>query len=129
MAITANTYNIVELPHEGSIFYKSLTSEDASTTEEIIAAVTNKTHYLTHIIVHVDTTSDVVIGSGETTGAVTTAHLGTIPIDAAKGVFCWKAPKGMALKCTSGTAITISATAGTIFIEACGKTCVDNLRA
>lgn len=127
MAITANTYEIVNLPHEGQEFFKSLTSEDASGTEEILAAVANKTHYLTELHIRGDAAMDINVGSGETTGAVTTVHLGVIALAASSGFFKWKAPPGKGLKCTSGTSIAISASAGTIWIEARGKTCVNKL--
>jgi hypothetical protein len=47
---------------------------------------------------------------------------------AASGFFYWKAPPGKGLKCTSGTLFGIDASAaGTIWIDARGKTCVDKL--
>lgn len=130
MALTPNTFNIVELPREGVLFYKSLQSEDVTGAEDIAAAVAGKTHYITSLLVRTDAAMDIDIGSGETTGAVTTTHIGPVPLDAASGIFLWRAPHGMGLKCTSSTAFVIDSTAaGTIWIEAHGKTCKDNLRA
>lgn len=42
------------------------------------------------------------------------------------GYFDWKAPRGQGIKCTSGLACVIDATgAGTLWVEAYGKTCRD----
>ncbi len=124
MTITANTYNIAELPNEGLFFYRSLQSEDVSGAEELVAAVAGATHYITDLLIRTDAAMDVSIGSGETTGSVTTVHIGPVPLDAASGIFIWKAPPGFGLKCTASSAFDIdSSAAGTIWIEARGKTC------
>lgn len=123
MAITANTFTIESLPDEGSLFYKSLQSEDVSGAEEILAAVSGSTHYLTHLKIHADAAIDVSVGSGEDSNAVVTVHFGPIPLAAANGDFVWDAPPGKGLKCTLSAAIVIDAGAGTIWIEAHGKTC------
>lgn len=124
MAITANTYSLVALPTDGVLFYKSLQSADVTGAEEITAASTGHTHYITKLLVHADAAMDISIGSGETTGAVTTVHFGPVPLDATFGKFEWEAPPGMGLQCTTATAIVVdSSGAGTIWIEAHGKTC------
>jgi hypothetical protein len=129
MAITSNTYNLVELPSEGSLFYESLYSTDITGAESIIAAAAGKSHYITYLQVRTATAMAITVGSGVTTGSVTTAHIGLVPMDAASGIFVWKAPPGKGLKCTSGLAAVIdSDTAGAIWIEAHGKTCKDKLR-
>ncbi len=124
MAITANTFTIDNLPTNGNCFYLSLQSADVSGAESILAASSGKTHYITHLLIRTDAAMDISIGSGETGSAVTTVHIGPVPLDAASGVFLWRAPSGMGLKCTEATAIVIDSTAaGTIWIEARGKTC------
>ena len=129
MAITANTFNIVELPSEGLLFYRSLQSADITGGEEVVAGVSEKTHYITFLLIRTDAAMDITFGSGETTGAVTTTHIGAVPLDAASGIFVWKAPPGKGLKLTSSLAAVIDSTAaGTIWIEARGKTCKDNPR-
>lgn len=129
MAITDNTFNIVELPSHGSLFYKSLQSTDVTGGENLIAGVAAKTHFITYILLRTATGMSVDIGSGETTGAVTTIHIGSVPMDATSGIFLWKAPPGKGLKLTSGLAAVIdSDTAGAVWIEVWGKTCKDNMR-
>jgi hypothetical protein len=125
MTITANTYTMEELPTDGVLFYKSLATEDGTGAEEILAASSGHTHYLTKLQINADAAMDVSIGSGETTEAITTVHFGPIPLDATGGRFLWEAPPGMGIKCTAATAIIVDATAaGTIWIEAHGKTCI-----
>lgn len=127
MSITANTYNIVEIPSEGNEWDVSLYSADISGCEDIKAAEAGKSHYLKRIEFRCATEMTVSIGSGETTGSVTTIHLGPIPFDAASGIFV-KTFRGKGLKCTSGLALTIDSSAeGPIAIFAEGKTCRDIL--
>lgn len=127
MAITTNTFNIVALPAAGVLFYESQQSADVTGAETLVAAVTGSTHYITKLTVRADAAMDVSIGSGETGSAVTTVHIGPVPLDAAGGDFTWEAPQGFALKCTSATALVIDASgAGTVWIETHGKTCKDN---
>jgi hypothetical protein len=127
MTITANTFTLVTLPTDGVLFYKSLQSEDVSACEEVLAASTGHTHYLTKLKIHADAALDITVGSGKTGTAVTTVHFGPVPMSAEAGHFIWEAPPGMGLKCTAATAITVDAGAGTIWIEAHGKTCVNNI--
>jgi hypothetical protein len=124
MAITAKTFNIESVPSAGKDWHVSLTSEDASGVETIKAAEVGYTHYMTKLMVRTDAATDMEIGSGETTpGTIDTVHLGTIPMNAACGIYPWKAPSGMGLKFTAGASISIKASAGTIHIEAHGRSC------
>jgi hypothetical protein len=125
MAITSKTFVIESVPSAGKDWSVSLTSEDASGVETIKAAETGYTHYLTKLVIRTDAATDMEIGSGETTpGTIDTVHLGTIPLAAASGFYLWKPPvKGMGLKFTAGASISIKASAGTIHIEAHGRSC------
>lgn len=123
MAFTANTFDIVRLPTEGNKWYKSLYIADLSGCEDMVAADTGRYHYLTKLVIRTATALSVTIGSGETTSACTTIHLGPIPFDAASGVHVWTAPDGMGLKGTVSLALTADASAsGAIWIEAWGQT-------
>ena len=125
MAFTPNTYNIVKVPTEGQLWYKSLYIADLTGCEDIIAAVSGSYHYLTRLVIRTATAMTVTIGSGETTSAVTTAHIGPIPFDAASGLHVQTFPDGMGMKGTISLALTADASAsGAIWIEAYGKTCL-----
>ncbi len=129
MAITANEFNIQKLPSEGSEFHLSLATEDATGAETILAGVANKSHFLTGLTIRSDAAMDITIGSDVSASAVVTTHIGPVPVSAEAGIFPWKAPAGKGLRFTSGKAITIDASAsGTIWIEAHGKTCKDNMK-
>ena len=124
MTIAAKTFTIESVPSAGKDWFVSLTSEDASAVETVKAAEAGYTHYLTKLMVRTDAATDMEIGSGETTpGTIDTVHLGTIPMNAACGIYPWKAPNGMGLKFTAGASISIKASAGTIHIEAHGRSC------
>jgi len=120
-------FKIQQLPSEGNEFFISATSEDASGCEELLAAASGKSHYLTRILIRTDSATDLTIGSGETNSAPTVVHIGTVPLNAASGFFMWKAPDGKGLRFNSGLSMTIKASAGTIYIYAEGRTCRDNL--
>lgn len=125
MAIVANTFNIQELPNEGSEFHVSLQSEGVNAGEILVAAVALKSHFLTDLTIRSDAAMDIVVGSGTT---AQTVHIGPVPVSPEAGIFGWKAPRGKGLRFTSGLPIAINSTAaGTIWIEAHGKTCKDNL--
>jgi len=127
VAITANTYNMRTLPTAGKDFHLSLQSADVSGCEAILAAESGYSHYITKLVIRADAAMDVSIGSGGDGGAaVTTVHFGPIPLAAASGSFNWQAPRGMGLKCTADLSIAIdSSVAGTIWIEAHGRSCQD----
>lgn len=130
MGITANTFDMRTLPSAGKDWHESLQTEDARGCEEIKAAESGFSHYITKLTICADTNKDVAIGSGETADAVTTVHFGPIPFKIAVGAtiskFNWEAPPKMGIKCTSGLSVTIDSSAlGTLSIEAHGKTCKD----
>ncbi len=133
MAIVANTFDMRTIPSAGKEWHESLQTEDARGAETIKAAESGFSHYITKLEIRLDVTMDVSVGSGETAEAVTTVHFGPIPLKktgAPGGItappFIWKAPRGKGIKCTSGLSITIDSTsAGTLWIEADGKTCKD----
>jgi hypothetical protein len=127
MAFTVNAFVLEELPTAGKDWYKSLAIEDLSGAEDVAAAEAGFTHYLTRLTVRADAAMDITIGSGETGGAVTTIHLGPVPLAAGFGFYQWTAPKGKGLKFTAGAAIVADAAyasgTGTIFVEAHGRSC------
>jgi hypothetical protein len=125
MAITSNTINVVEIPTAGADWVISMSSEDISGGETLKAAVAGSSHYIKRLMVRADAAMDITIGSGEADGAVTTIHIGPVPLDAASGYFPISfGNKGM--KCTSGATLTIDSTAaGTVWIYAEGRTCKD----
>jgi len=124
MAITPNTINVQDLPTAGADWNVSLYSADLSGCEEIKAAVARANIYLTRIQIRTATALTLTIGSGETTGAVTTIHLGPIPFDAASGFFAISFPDKKGMKCTEGLALVIDADgAGATWVYAEGRTC------
>ena len=127
--MAANTFNVVELPNEGNEFYISFPAEELTDAFEIIAGVAGKSHYITRIQARTDAAMDINIGSGVAANAVTTTHIGPVPLAAGFGFFGWKAPTGKGMKLTSGLALGIDSTAdGTLWIEVWGKTCRDSLK-
>lgn len=124
MAITSNTYNIEAIPTNAAPWYVSLQSADASGCEAIKAAVSGQYHYLTKLVIRTDAAMDISVGSGGDGGtAVTTVHIGPVPVDAASGIIVWKAPPKHGLKHTVSLSIAIDASAsGTMWIEAYGYT-------
>lgn len=124
MAITENAFNIEELPAAGKVWRVSLQSADVSGCEAIKAAESGYTHYITKLLIRTDAAMDLSIGSGGDGGtAVTTVHIGPVPLDAASGIFVWRAPEKMGLRCTESLSIAVDASAsGTIWIEAHGFT-------
>src|SRR3990167_232227 len=125
MAITANTFNVLAIPIIGNDWFVSLQTEDATGCEAIKAAEAGHAHYLKKIMIRADAAMDISIGSGGDAGtAVTTVHIGPVPLDAASGIFVWSAPKGFGIKMTDALSIAIdSSAAGTLWIYAEGKTC------
>ena len=105
--VTLNTCNVAIIPSTGRDFFASAYSANWSTVGEVVAAVAKSTHYLTRIEVRTATACTLTIGSGTGSDAVTTIHLGPIPMDAASGIFVWKAPKGYGLKLTAGTELAL----------------------
>jgi len=129
MAITTNILNVQGLPSNGPDWQVSLYSADLTGCEIIKAAVAANSIFLTKIMIRTATAMTITIGSGETTGAVTTNHLGPIDLDAASGFFPMSFGANRGMRCTSGLALTIdSSAAGAVWIYAEGKVCVDSLK-
>jgi hypothetical protein len=121
--MAANTFNVVKLPLGGAEFYVSYPAEELTDAFEIIAGVTGKSHYITKIHVRTDAAMDINIGSGVVANAITTTHIGPIPLAAGFGFFSWNAPEDKGMKLTAGSALGIDSTAdGTLWIEVWGKT-------
>ena len=77
MAVTVTT-NAVAAGSRAA-FSSNATSEDFSSTEIAVAAVTGKTHYVQQVIIsNGGTARTVTIGAGETTNEVTTVLLGPV---------------------------------------------------
>jgi hypothetical protein len=123
MAITSNTISVVQIPTNGNEWAVSLYSADFTGCEEIKAAETGMTHYIRRIMINTVTAMNITLGSGESTGSVTTAHIGPVPV--AAGNFCYAiAFGGKGMKITPGASFTIDTdAAGAITIYAEGKTC------
>ncbi len=126
MAITSNTLTIETPPSDGTKWFISKYSADLSDCEELVAASSGKYHYLTKLKIYAQSVADitVTVGSGETTGAVTTIHLGPIPLSDTGSHFEHDWGKdNLAVKCTESLALTIDASAACpIFIYAEGVT-------
>jgi hypothetical protein len=123
MAITSNAISVVQIPTNGNEWDVFLYSADFTGCEEIKAAETGMTHYIRRIMINTVTAMNITLGSGESTGSVTTAHIGPIPV--AAGNFCYAiAFRGKGMKITPGASFTIDTdAAGAITIYAEGKTC------
>ncbi|MCK9518345.1 MAG: hypothetical protein M0R06_03360 [Sphaerochaeta sp.] len=121
--MAANTFNIVDLPLEGNLFYVSYESSDLTGAADLVAASTGKSHYITHIHVRTATAMNIEFGSGTSGGAVSTRHIGLVAVNAASGFFMWKSPLGKAMKLTAGATLGVDVSAsGQIWIEVWGKT-------
>jgi len=123
MAITVNTINIVTPPIDGAFFAVSVYSADASGAEDILAASSDKSHYVKKLIITTQSVTDitVTIGSGQGTG-VTTIHLGPILMPDAGGNITIDFGE-KAMKCTAGAALAVdTSVACPIWIYAEGKT-------
>ena len=129
MGIVANVYNMRTIPTAGREFHLSLQTGDARACEEILAAASGYSHYITKLVIRTDAAMDVSVGSGEDeSDTIITVHFGPIPLAANSGFFEWQAPRLMGIKCTADLSITIDSTAtGTMWIEAHGKSCQDLL--
>jgi hypothetical protein len=123
--VTLNTINIKKIPVDGVDFYASAYSADWSTVGEIVAAVTGSSHYITKIIVRTATAMTISIGSGTGSDAVTTLHLGPIAVNAASGIFAWRATDGYGMKLTLSTEMALETSAsGALWVYVEGKTCL-----
>jgi hypothetical protein len=126
MAITTNTINIATPPSDGTRWYISKYSADLSGCEELVAASTGESHYLEKLVIYAQSETDITVsvGSGETTGAVTTIHLGPIPLSDTGSHFEYDWSKeNKAVKCTASASLTVDASAACpIWIYAEGVT-------
>jgi hypothetical protein len=123
--VTLNTINIQQIPTDGKDFVASAYSANWSTVGEIVAAVTGYSHYVTKIMVRLATATSITIGSGTGSDAVTTIHMGPIPVNAASGFFAWKASDGTGMKLTLSTELALeTADAAPLWIYVEGKTCL-----
>ena len=122
-AMTENTLTIVTIPQGATLWTKSLYNADVSGCEDLVAASAGESHYVSRIIICSQSVADITftIGSGETTSAVTTPHLGPIPMsDYGSSVEISFGPN-RAMKCTVSLALTIDASVAScqvwIYIE------------
>jgi hypothetical protein len=128
MAISVKTLEVHDIPSAGNDFFKSASSVDASNTEEILAAVARSTHYVSKIHIKCCPAAasivTVSIGSGETTGALTTAHLDLIPFSGDAGAEFYLDLGKKGIKFVEGQAICIDASgAGLVHVYLEGRTC------
>jgi hypothetical protein len=83
MAIANLTINVIPPPIEGDWVGKSMTSADVTSAEELLAAVAGKSHYIRRLVISCGTNSATIsLGSGETTGALTSTQIGPISFSA-----------------------------------------------
>ncbi len=83
MAIANLTINVTTPPISSDWFGKSMTSADVTGTEELLAAVAGKSHYIRRVVISCGTASATIsLGSGETTGALTSTQIGPITFSA-----------------------------------------------
>lgn len=117
MAITMNT-----LTPATRGFANNAISADMSSGEELVAAVTGKSHYLTQLEISCVAAITVTIGEGETGDAVTTVLLGPFNFAAGSG-----SPISLqlnpAIKLTAATSLSIDASgAGAVQVFVQGYT-------
>ena len=123
MAITDNSIVVEKLPLNGNVWAISAYSADLSGTESLKAAVTNKSHYITKIVINCSSAITVSIGGGETTGALTATYLGPIIFSAFASTFTFDFGDDKGMKLLPSTALTIDASgAGAVSIYIEGKT-------
>jgi len=121
-AMTENTLTIATIPQGADLWTKSLYNADVSGCEDLVAASTGKYHYVSRLILCSQSVENVTfsIGSGETTSAVTTIHLGPIPMSDYGNWFELDFGLNRAMKCTVSLALTIDSSAACpvwIYIE------------
>lgn len=127
MAITDNAIVVKNIPADSNEWTVSLYSADVSGTEELMAAVTGKYHYIRKIIIDCASAITVSIGGGETTGALTATYIGPIPFAATTGqkIFDF-GNKGMKLAVSTALCIDASG-AGAVSVVVEGHTSSSNL--
>lgn len=131
-AMTFNTTAIplVSIPVSGVPFHIDAYNADVTGTEDILAAVAGKYHYIQRIVINVhgiDGNVTITVGSGETGSAVTKAMVG--PLNVSKVIvtgipaneehfapsrtfeFDYDRGRGMGRRLTLGEALTIDSSA------------------
>lgn len=107
---------------KGSGFAVNADFADASGTEELKAAVTGKSHYITQLFISCVAAITITIGAGETGGAVTTVLFGPFNFAAGSGspIYIQLNP---AIVVAAATSITIDASgAGAVQVFVQGYT-------
>ena len=83
MAIANLTINVIPPPIPSDWISKSMTSADVTGTEELLAAVAGKSHHIRRVVISCGTNAATIsLGSGETTGALTSTQIGPITFSA-----------------------------------------------
>ena len=115
MAITTNAAVIVKTPLEGDEWFVSTYSADLAGGEDLVAAVTNKSLYISKIQIFAGSVADstVTFGAGQTTG-VTTIYLGPMPVADAGGEFVIDFGPDHSMKIASGVAFSVDVTGTTV---------------
>lgn len=120
--MAANTIVMRNPPLDSNKWYVDYTSTDVSGCEELLAAVSGKSHYLEKIIIDCASAITISIGGGETTSALTSTFLGAIPFAATTGQKVYEFPDE-ALVIGESVALCIDASgAGNVHIWAEGLT-------
>jgi hypothetical protein len=129
MAITNNSVVVETVPVQGNVWSISMQSADLSGCEELKAAETGKSHYITKIAINCISAINVSLGSGETVaGTMDTVALGPIAFTAAgpNYILSFTDPAALALKGVKlpvGTSFVIDASGGgAVHVYAEGKT-------
>ena len=126
MAITANAIEVVNDPVGGASWAVSAYSADVTGGEVLKAAEVGYSHYISKILVHAQSVTDitVTIGGGPVASStVTTIYLGPIPLSDTGGIFLINFGKRfMKVGNDVSLAIDTSATCP-IFVYVEGKTC------
>lgn len=112
-ATTENTLTMATIPSGATLWTKSLYNADVSACEDLVAASSGKYHYVSKIKLYASSVENITfsIGSGETASAVTTIHLGPIPLSDYGSYFEIDFGPNRAFKCTESLALTIDSSA------------------
>lgn len=126
MAITDNAISVSALPIDGEVWAVSMYSTDLSGTEEIKAAVANKSHYITRLVVRCSVATIMTFGDGAAGAALTNIFIGPVPflIASTAGLDLeFNGGKDKGMKLTASLAFCVDQTvAGATWIYAEGKT-------
>jgi len=120
--MAANSITMKVPPLSCKTQYVSYSSTDVSGCEELLAAESGKTHYLTKIKVFCASAITVSIGGGETTSALTATFIGPLPFAATSSQYSLEFEEE-AMVIGSATALCIDASGGgNVFVWAEVKT-------